>query len=482
MQLPLLTRRTGPPARRAASPWPRSGARQSPSAARTAPALGSDVRLEAVEQLAPRGPSGDRRAHALERERPCRRPAPPRARPRTASSGCPAPARSRARSARRPRRGRPRRRGRRPRSRARRRRRGRAAASSSASGSALSSTRRSRTVSQPSPAAGHDEQRRRLAPADVAAGRLGGVQRGQQAPRERPAGALVGARHRRPDLRARPSCSPARVKPSPAMSPAWAMQRSPVWQATRAARVDDRDLAVGRLLVVREQRGERRRRRPRPAASAVEQPRPVGRLGDRLRRDGADAGARPGDDRPDGEPVRLDGDADLAARGVARDDRVGAAAHRRRRYQRLRRCGSLRARGQAAHDPSDRARRRDAVLDRVAAIPEGFVRTYGDVSPGAPRFSGSVLSAHGDRVPWHRVVRADGSLAQGERQRALLDAEGVPIVGRPRRPARGTIAARCGSSVRSRSSRARAAATSSRARCSTRCPRSPRCGSASATC
>jgi alkylated DNA nucleotide flippase Atl1 len=77
--------------------------------------------------------------------------------------------------------------------------------------------------------------------------------------------------------------------------------------------------------------------------------------------------------------------------------------------------------------PDERAR---AVLDRVAAIPEGFVRTYGDLSPGAPRFSGSVLAAYGDRVPWHRVVRADGSLAKGERQRALLDAEGVPMAGR----------------------------------------------------
>ncbi len=32
-------------------------------------------------------------------------------------------------------------------------------------------------------------------------------------------------------------------------------------------------------------------------------------------------------------------------------------------------------------------------------------------------------------VPWHRVVSADGSLAVGERQRALLDAEGVPFAG-----------------------------------------------------
>jgi methylated-DNA-protein-cysteine methyltransferase-like protein len=74
--------------------------------------------------------------------------------------------------------------------------------------------------------------------------------------------------------------------------------------------------------------------------------------------------------------------------------------------------------------------RTDAVLRRVRAIPPGFVRAYGDVSPGAPRFAGSVLAACEDPdVPWHRIVRADGSLAKGERQRRLLDAEGVPFRG-----------------------------------------------------
>jgi methylated-DNA-protein-cysteine methyltransferase-like protein len=71
-----------------------------------------------------------------------------------------------------------------------------------------------------------------------------------------------------------------------------------------------------------------------------------------------------------------------------------------------------------------------AILARVRAIPPGFVRTYGDVSPGAPRLAGRVLSQTDARdVPWHRVVRADGSLAQGERQRRLLEAEGVPLRG-----------------------------------------------------
>ena len=76
---------------------------------------------------------------------------------------------------------------------------------------------------------------------------------------------------------------------------------------------------------------------------------------------------------------------------------------------------------------SDRAAR---VLARVRATPPGFVRTYGDVSPGSPRFAGSVLAACADPdVPWQRIVRADGSLAKGARQRALLEAEGVPFRG-----------------------------------------------------
>jgi methylated-DNA-protein-cysteine methyltransferase-like protein len=71
------------------------------------------------------------------------------------------------------------------------------------------------------------------------------------------------------------------------------------------------------------------------------------------------------------------------------------------------------------------------ILDRVRAVPPGFVRTYGDVSPGAPRAAGAALRACDDQaLPWHRIVRADGSLAKGDRQRALLEAEGVPFRGR----------------------------------------------------
>ncbi|MGB0091563.1 MAG: MGMT family protein [Solirubrobacteraceae bacterium] len=72
----------------------------------------------------------------------------------------------------------------------------------------------------------------------------------------------------------------------------------------------------------------------------------------------------------------------------------------------------------------------DRILARVRATPVGFVRTYGDVSPGAPRAAGAVLHACEDpSVPWHRIVRADGSLAKGSRQRARLVAEGVPFRG-----------------------------------------------------
>jgi len=74
--------------------------------------------------------------------------------------------------------------------------------------------------------------------------------------------------------------------------------------------------------------------------------------------------------------------------------------------------------------------RRGAVLARIRAVPPGFVRAYVDVSPGAPRFAGAVLAGCDDPgVPWHRIVRADGSLAKGARQRALLEAEGVPFRG-----------------------------------------------------
>lgn len=74
-------------------------------------------------------------------------------------------------------------------------------------------------------------------------------------------------------------------------------------------------------------------------------------------------------------------------------------------------------------------RRAAEILRRVRSVPEGRVTTYGDLDPGAPRLAGAVLSATDEDVPWQRIVRADGSLAKGERQRRLLLAEGVPFRG-----------------------------------------------------
>ena len=73
-----------------------------------------------------------------------------------------------------------------------------------------------------------------------------------------------------------------------------------------------------------------------------------------------------------------------------------------------------------------RARR---VIERVREIPKGSVSTYGDIDPAAPRFVGLVLATTLERIPWHRVVRADGTAAMGARQLELLRREGIPLRG-----------------------------------------------------
>jgi len=53
------------------------------------------------------------------------------------------------------------------------------------------------------------------------------------------------------------------------------------------------------------------------------------------------------------------------------------------------------------------------VLDVVDAIPPGRVMAYGDIAEflgeGGPRQVGRVMAQWGGGVPWHRVVRADGT-------------------------------------------------------------------------
>jgi alkylated DNA nucleotide flippase Atl1 len=75
----------------------------------------------------------------------------------------------------------------------------------------------------------------------------------------------------------------------------------------------------------------------------------------------------------------------------------------------------------------------ESVLECVERIPAGSVMTYGDVAEfvgtRAARNVGRIMATSGGGVPWHRVVRADGSCAEHIRdeQLARLAAEDVPI-------------------------------------------------------
>jgi alkylated DNA nucleotide flippase Atl1 len=69
------------------------------------------------------------------------------------------------------------------------------------------------------------------------------------------------------------------------------------------------------------------------------------------------------------------------------------------------------------------------IFERVRRVPEGYVTTYGDLSPGAPRHAGRALSQMPAGLPWWRVVRSDGTWPKGEEQRKRLLAEGVPVRG-----------------------------------------------------
>ncbi|HKR48035.1 MAG TPA: MGMT family protein [Pseudonocardiaceae bacterium] len=68
----------------------------------------------------------------------------------------------------------------------------------------------------------------------------------------------------------------------------------------------------------------------------------------------------------------------------------------------------------------------------VAAIPAGSVLAYGAVAaraglPGRARLVGRILAEDGHDLPWHRVLRADGTPAAhlAAEQLTRLRAEGV---------------------------------------------------------
>ena len=75
------------------------------------------------------------------------------------------------------------------------------------------------------------------------------------------------------------------------------------------------------------------------------------------------------------------------------------------------------------------------ILECVESIPAGRVMTYGDVAEyvgvRSARIVGRVLAQDDGTVPWHRVLRADGSLAEHlcSEQRQRLLAEGVGFRG-----------------------------------------------------
>src|SRR5690242_10792483 len=86
-------------------------------------------------------------------------------------------------------------------------------------------------------------------------------------------------------------------------------------------------------------------------------------------------------------------------------------------------CSSRRARPPSTRRAvSNRPMRKDArvaaILERIRDIPPGHVQAYSDIDPMAPRLVGRILATtHDDDVPWFRVVRADGTIPKGRRQR-----------------------------------------------------------------
>ncbi len=77
----------------------------------------------------------------------------------------------------------------------------------------------------------------------------------------------------------------------------------------------------------------------------------------------------------------------------------------------------------------------ERVREVVRAIPTGQTSSYGAVAaeagiPGRARLVGRILAEDGHDLPWHRVLRADGSCAPhiAVEQAARLRVEGVLLV------------------------------------------------------
>lgn len=77
-----------------------------------------------------------------------------------------------------------------------------------------------------------------------------------------------------------------------------------------------------------------------------------------------------------------------------------------------------------------------AVYQWLAAVPAGRVVSYGQLArlagyPRHARFVGRLMShlPPDSRLPWWRVVRGDGDITQGDRQKQKLIDEGVAVIG-----------------------------------------------------
>ncbi|MFO0920604.1 MAG: MGMT family protein [Candidatus Saccharimonadales bacterium] len=80
---------------------------------------------------------------------------------------------------------------------------------------------------------------------------------------------------------------------------------------------------------------------------------------------------------------------------------------------------------------------RDMVFEIVAQIPKGKVMTFGQIAavcgePRAARVVGGIAHYGDPGLPWQRVVKKDGSLAEGYYggvvgHQAALEAEGVVL-------------------------------------------------------
>ncbi len=73
----------------------------------------------------------------------------------------------------------------------------------------------------------------------------------------------------------------------------------------------------------------------------------------------------------------------------------------------------------------------ERVRELIADVPAGTVASYGDIAALAgapsPRMVGAILAEDGHDLPWHRILRADGTPAPhlAHEQLARLRAEGV---------------------------------------------------------